>query len=161
MENIPVSLAVQCLRSVVVNLTNVPSRELQYLPNHYQEHFRWEPFIQVKFKLWPRHIRGDNIILAVKKDMVISEVLLLLGQKLKLESDLKVQVFQNCLHMEDDDLLQTESGDYNCVFSLCKPMDDISHQISDYKQDLRAASNNDVSNYTVSFFRRTKHPKLW
>lgn len=153
MENIPVSLAVQCLRSVVVNLTNVPSRELQYLPNHYREHFRWEAFIQVKFKLWPRHIRGDNIILAVKKDMVISEVLLLLGQKLKLGSDLKVQVFQNCLHMEDDDLLQTESGDYNCVFSSCKPMAHISH--SDYKQDLRAASNNDVSNYTF-FLQRDK-----
>ena len=149
------SLAVQCLRSVVVNLTSMPSRELQFLPSHYQEHLRSESFTQVKFQLWPRHIRGDSIILAVKKDMIISEVLLLLGQKLKLGSDLKVQVFQNCLHMEDDDLLQTESGDYNCVFSSCKPL----AQNSDCKQDLLAASNNDVSIY-ISFLQMEKTSEI-
>ena len=139
------SLSVQCLRSVAVNMTSMPRSELQYLPNHYQEQFRPESFIQVKFNLWPRHIRGESTILGVKKDMIISEVLLLLRQKLKLGSDLKVNVLKNCIHLEDDDILQTENEDYDCVFSSCKPLTNISCLAGNPKRDLPTATMKDVS----------------
>ena len=123
----------------------MPLSELQYLPNHYKEQFQPELFIQVKFHLWPRHIRAESTILAVKKDMIISEVLLLLRQKLKLGSELEVNVFKNCIHMEDDDVLQTENEDYDCVFSSCKPMTNVSCLAGYPKRDFLTASKKDVS----------------
>lgn len=145
MDHAPASLSVQCLRSVAVNMSSMPRSELQYLPNHYQEQFRPESFIQVKFNLWPRHIRGESTILALKKDMIISEVLLLLRQKLKLGSDLKVDVFKNCTHMEDDDVLQTEDEDYDCVIKSCKPLTNILCLAGNPKRDLPTATMKDVS----------------
>jgi len=125
-------------------MESMPCSEFQYIPSHYQDLLLPESFIHVKFNLWPRHIRGESTILAVKKDMIISEVLLLLRQKFKLESDLKVCVFKDCLQMEDDDTLQTENADYYCVFASCKLVSNISCLAGESKRDLRASSNKDV-----------------
>ena len=129
-------------------MESMPCSEFQYIPSHYQDLLLPESFIHVKFNLWPRHIRGESTILAVKKDMIISEVLLLLKQKIKLESDLKVCVFKGCLQMEDDGTLQTENASYDCVFASCKLVSNISCLAGESKRDLRASSNKDVSIHT-------------
>ena len=54
--------------------------------------------------------------------MIISEVLFLLEGKLKLEREFEFQLFKNCVPLEDDDFLQTDLGSYDCVFSSCKPL---------------------------------------
>lgn len=118
----PASLTVQCLRSVVVNMAKMNPSELRYLPNNYREQFCPKSFAEVLFHLWPRNIRGDSIVLAVKKGMIISEVLFLLEGKLKLEREFEFQLFKNCVPLEDDDFLQTDLGSYDCVFSSCKPL---------------------------------------
>lgn len=118
----PASLTVQCLRSVVVNMAKMNPSELRYLPNNYREQFCPKSFTEVLFHLWPRNIRGDSIVLAVKKGMIISEVLFLLEGKLKLEREFEFQLFKNCVPLEDDDFLQTDLGSYDCVFSSCKPL---------------------------------------
>lgn len=125
-ENTPVSLTVQCLRSVVVNMGNMRRSDLQYLPNRYHEHLRKESFIEVQFHLWPRSVRGESITLFVKKGMIISEILLLLESKLSLRNNLEVNLFKNCVRLEDDDFLPTDLGSLDCVFSSCKPMASIS-----------------------------------
>ncbi|KAJ7340192.1 hypothetical protein OS493_002923 [Desmophyllum pertusum] len=62
-ENTPASLVVQCLRSVVINMESMPRNELQYLPNPYQELFLPDSsFVQTKFNLWPRHVRGEALL---------------------------------------------------------------------------------------------------
>lgn len=121
-EITPASLTVQCLRSLVVNMGKINPSQLRYLPNHYREQFRPKSFTEVLFHLWPRNIRGDSIVLAVKKGMIISEVLFLLEGKLKLERELEVQLFKSCVPLEHDDFLQTDLGSYDCVFSSCKPL---------------------------------------
>ena len=128
-----------------MNMPRMPWSEFQYLPSHYQEYLLPESFNEVKFNLWPRHIRGERTVLAVKKDMVISEVLLLLKHKLKLGSGLKVDLFKNCLQIEDDDILQTENGDYDCVFSSSRLLTSISCVPEESKRALRTTSHKDVS----------------
>ena len=154
MANTPATLAVQCLRSVVINMESMPWSEIQYLPIHYQEHVLPESFIQVTFNLWPKHIRGESTLLPVKTDMIISEVLLLLRQKLTLENELTARLFQNNLPLEDDDVFQTDIGDYDCVFSAsCKLPISISRVAEESKRDWRTASDKDVSIYDVLFRR--------
>ena len=118
----PATLTVQCLRSVVVNMAKMNPSELRYLPSNYREQFCPKSFTKVLFHLWPRNIRGDSIVLGVKKGMIISEVLFLLEGKLKLEREFEVQLFKNCVPLEDDDFLQTDLGSYDCVFSSRKPL---------------------------------------
>ena len=116
MENTPASLVVQCLRSVVINMESMPRNELKYLPSPYQELVQPESFVQAKFKLWPRYIRGESTTVMAKKSMIVSEILLLLRQKLQLGSDSEVCLFKSCLPLEEDDVIQEENGDYGCVF---------------------------------------------
>ena len=144
-ENTPVSLTVQCLRSVVVNMGNMRRSDLQYLPNRYHEHLRKESFIEVQFHLWPRSVRGESITLFVKKGVIISEILLLLESKLSLRNNLEVNLFKNCVRLEDDDFLQTDLGSLDCVFSSCKPMASISPLTS--TKDVSICSQFSTPNY--------------
>ena len=98
-------------------MESMPKNELRYLPSPYQELVQPESFVQTKFKLWPRRIRGEITTVMVKKGMIVSEILLLLRQKLQLGSDLEVWLFKRCLRLEDDDEVQVANGcDYDCVF---------------------------------------------
>ena len=142
-HDIPASLAVQCLRSAVLNISSIPGNQIMSLPIQYQEQLAPESFIEVIFNLWPRHVRGERTILAVKNHMVISEVLLLLRQKLKLASHLKVCLFRNCLPAEDDDILETKDVVYDCVFSTWRRVP--TSETVKSKQVFPTASNKDVS----------------
>ena len=156
----PASLTVQCLRSVVVNMAKMNPSELRYLPNNYREQFCPKSFTEVLFHLWPRNIRGDSIVLAVKKGMIISEVLFLLEGKLKLEREFEFQLFKNCVPLEDDDFLQTDLGSYDCVFSSCKPLVNVTPSTSakdvciyryiDCEQSLITAKKKGAAKYTRS-----------
>lgn len=101
-------------------METMPRNDLQYLPSPYRELFLPEYFIQARFKLWPRHIRGESATLMVKKDMIISEIMLLLRQKLQLRSDEEVRVFTRCLPLEEEDVFQERNGGYDCVFASSK-----------------------------------------
>ena len=101
-------------------MERMPRIDLQCLPTPYQEVFLPEAVIQTKFKLWPRHFRGESITLMVKKDMIISEILLLLRQKLQLGSDLEMRLFKRCLPLEENDVFQEKNGGYDCVFASSK-----------------------------------------
>ena len=148
MENTPASLVVQCLRSVVINMESMPWNELQYLPSPYQELAQPESFVQTKFKLWPRYIRGESTTLMIKKGMIVSEILLLLRQKLELGSDLEVCLFKSCLPLEEHDVIQEGNGDYGCVFVPSKIPTNISDaaQLGKSRDVIRTTqSNKDVS----------------
>ena len=139
----PASLVAQCLRSAVLNIASIPRNQIQSLPIQFQEQLAPESFIEVTFNLWPRHVRGERIILAVKNDMIISEVLLLLRQKLKLASHLRVCFFRNCLPAEDDDILETKGVVYDCVFSTGHRVP--TSETVESMQIFPTASNKDVS----------------
>lgn len=144
----------QCLRSVVINIESMPRNDLQYLPTPYQELFLPDNFIETKFKLWPRHLRGESTTLMVKNDMIISEILLLLKQKLRLGSDLEVRVFKRCLYLQEDDAFQEENGGYDCVFASSKLPTNIpsAARIGKPQGALRTTqSNKDVSRYCTAF----------
>ena len=147
-ENTPASLVVQCLRSVVINMDSMPRNELQYLPSPYQELVQPESFVETKFQLWPRYIRAESTTLMMKKGMIVSEILLLLRQKLQLGRDLEVRLFKCCLPLEKDDVIQEENGDYGCVFVPSKMPTHImdTAQIGKSRDVIRKAqSNKDVS----------------
>lgn len=152
----PASLVVQCLRSAVLNIASISGNQIQSLPIQFQEQLAPESFIEVTFNLWPRHVRGERIILAVKNDMIISEVLLLLRQKLKLASHLRVYLFRNCLPAEDDDILETEGVVYDCVFSTWHRVP--TSETVESKQVFPTASNKDVSILLGSLIRFLSRP---
>ena len=152
----PASLVVQCLRSAVLNIASLPGNQIQSLPIQFQEQLAPESFIEVTFNLWPRHVRGERIILAVKNDMIISEVLLLLRRKLKLASHLRVCLFRNCLPAEDDDILETEGVVYDCVFSTWHRVP--TSETVESKQVFPTASNKDVSILLGSLIRFLSRP---
>ena len=166
-ENTPASLVVQCLRSVVINMESMPRNELQYLPNPYQELFLPDSsFVQTKFNLWPRHVRGGSTTLMVKQDMIISEIQLLLRQKLQLGSDWEVHVFKRSLPLEDDEVFQEEKGGYDCVFTSSKLPTNISSlaaRIGKSQEVLSTTSNKDVS--ITAFYSvnsaETNTPCIW
>lgn len=84
----------------------------------------------------------------VKKGMIISEILLLLRQKLQLRSDLEMFLFKGCLPFEEDDVVQEENGDYGCVFVPAKLPTNISSaaRIGKSQDVIRTTqSNKDVS----------------
>ena len=152
----PASLVVQCLRSAVLNIASIPRNQIQSLPIQFQEQLAPESFIEVTFNLWPRYVRGERIILAVKNDMIISEVLLLLRQKLKLASHLRVCLFRNCLPAEDDDILETKGVVYDCVFSTWRRVP--TSETVESKQVFPTASNKDVSILLGSLIRFLSRP---
>ena len=159
MENVPASLVVQCLRSVVINMESMPRNELQYLPSPYRELFVPDSFIQAKFNLWPRNVKGENTTIMVKKEMIISEILLLLKHKLKLARDLEVRLFKSSLPLEDDDVFLEENGDYDCVIGSSKFPTDISSvaRFERHHGVIRTGSKKDVSTatfYSVNFHWR-------
>lgn len=84
----------------------------------------------------------------MKKGMIVSEILLLLRQKLQLGSDLEVCLFRSCLPLEEHDVIQEENGDYDCVFVPSKVQTNISDavQIGESRDVIRTTqSNKDVS----------------
>lgn len=147
-ENTPASLVVQCLRSVVINMESMPRNEINYLPSPYQELVQPESFVETKFQLWPRYIRVESTTLMTKKDMIVGEILLLLRKKLQLGNDVEVRLFKNCLPLEEDDVIQEENGDYDCVFVPSKMPTNISDaaRIGKSRDVIRTVrSNKDVS----------------
>lgn len=147
-ERVPAPLTVQCLRSVVINMERMPKKELQYLPSPYRELFVPDSFIPVKFNLWPRHVfgKGESTILMVKKEMIISEVLLLLRQKLELKSDLDVCLFRRSLPVEEDEVIMDGNVYYDCVVSPSHSPTAIASavQLEKHHGNIRAGPNKEV-----------------
>lgn len=95
----------------------------------------------------------------MKKGTIVSEILLLLRQKLQLGSDLEVCLFKSCLPLEEHDVIQEENGDYDCVFNPSKIPTNISDAARIGKSrdvTLTTHSNKDVS---IAVFRTTQSNK--
>lgn len=152
-ERVPAPLTVQCLRSVVINMERMPKKELQYLPSPYRELFVPDSFIPVKFNLWPRHVfgKGESTILMVKKEMIISEVLLLLRQKLELKNDLDVCLFRRSLPVEEDEVIMDGNVYYDCVVSPSHGPTAIASavQLEKHHGNIRASPNKEVRTRTL------------
>ena len=87
----------------------------------------------------------------VKKEMIISEVLLLLRQKLELKNDLDVCLFRRSLPVEEDEVIMDGNVYYDCVVSPSHSPTAIASavQLEKHHGNIRASPNKEVRTRTL------------
>ena len=115
----PTPLRLQCLRSVFLNMERIPSKALQCLPSDIRDFFGESSFRRFKLNLWPSYVRGKHAVLSIKRNMIVSELALLVRQKLNLKSWLQTKFYKNHLPLESDDVCGDDDDDdvVDCIIT--------------------------------------------
>ena len=113
----PDPLRLQSLRSALLHVDHIRASSRLDLPADIRDFFDETSSFTMKLSLWPSYVRGESIVLPVKRGMLVCELALLVRTKLKLKAWFEMRFYQNCLPLDGDDSCVADEGAMGCLIT--------------------------------------------